>query len=252
MGGIIMYQEMKGKVAVVTGGTSGLGYGISKAFLEQGVSVIAFYLSNDERAQNVEKELSLVGNFSTMKVDVSNEEQMKIAFSKINKLDYLVNCAGVSYEDEILKLPMEQVRAVFETQLFGKIIACRCAFPLLSKSEYPRIVNLASRFATKPLEGAIPLTAAEAGIVMFTKNLALEWAKYGIKVNCVSPSLTVNTGSYYAFYTDEDAGAVGKSNPSGRLGRHEDTANAVLFLCSKSADYIVGENLNVNGGILLK
>lgn len=252
MGGRIMYQEMQGKVAVVTGGTRGLGYGISKAFLQQGVSVIAFYLSNDKKAQDAEKSLSEFGNFTTMKVDVSNESQMKIVFSKISKLDYLVNCAGVSYEDEILKLPMDQVRAVFETQLFGKIIACRCAFPLLVESEYPRIVNLASRFAARPLEGAIPLTAAEAGIVMFTKNLALEWAKYGIKVNCVSPSLTINTGSYEAFYTEEDAEAVGKTNPSGRLGRHEDTANAVLFLCSKSADYIVGENLNVNGGILLK
>lgn len=247
-----MYKEMKGKVAVVTGGTSGLGYGISKAFLEQGVAVIAFYISNDEKAEKVKEELSILGNFTTMKIDVSNEEQVKDAFSKINKLDYLVNCAGVSYEDEILKLPMEKVRAVFETQLFGKIIVCKSAFSLLKESADPRIVNLASRFATKPLEGAIPLTAAEAGIVMLTKNLALEWAKYGIKVNCVSPSLTVNTGSYYAFYTDEDAEAVGKTNPLGRLGQLQDTANAVLFLCSKSADYITGENLNVNGGILLK
>lgn len=251
-GGIVMYEEMKGKVVVVTGGTRGLGYGISKAFLEQGATVIAFYLSNNENAATVKKELSLLGNFSTLKVDVSDEEQVVDAFSKIEKVDYLVNCAGVSYEDEILKLPLQQVRAVFETQLIGKIIVCRSAFDLLNKSEDPRIVNLASRFATRPLEGAIPLTAAEAGIVMFTKNLALEWAKYGIKVNCVSPSLTVNTGSYYAFYTDEDAEAVGKSNPLGRLGKLQDTANAVLFLCSKSADYITGENLNVNGGILLK
>ncbi len=247
-----MYEEMKGKVAIVTGGTRGLGYGISKAFLEQGVSVIAFYVSNDDSAEKAQKELSRLGNFSTMKVDVSSEEQVKNAFSKISKLDYLVNCAGVSYEDEILKLPMEKVRAVFETQLFGKIIMCRHAFPLLIASDNPRIVNLASRFATKPLEGAIPLTAAEAGIVMLTKNLALEWAQYGIKVNCVSPSLTVNTGSYYAFYTDKDAEDVGKTNPLGRLGQPKDTANAVLFLCSESADYITGENLNVNGGILLK
>lgn len=247
-----MYKEMKNKVAVVTGGTSGLGYGISKAFLQQGASVIAFYLSNDKKAKKAEQELSTFGNFTTSKVDVSNEEKMIEAFSKIKKLDYLINCAGISYEDDILKLPIEQIRSVIETQLIGKIIACRCAYMLLTKSECPRIVNLASRFATKPLEGAIPLTAAEAGIVMFTKNLALEWAKHGIKVNCVSPSLTVNTGSYYEFYTDGDAHAVGKSNPSGRLGYPEDTANAVLFLCSKASDYITGENLNVNGGILLK
>lgn len=248
-----MYKnEMKGKVALVTGGTSGLGYGISKAFLEQGVSVIAIYLNNDKKAAEVTKELSKIGSFKAVKANVADEDAMKKVFSELEQLDFLVNCAGISHEDDILKLSMAQIREVFETMLFGKIICCRCAFPLLKKSSYPRIVNIASRFATKPLIGAIPLTAAEAGIVMFTKNLALEWAGEGIKVNCVSPSLTVNTGSYYAFYTDEDAERVGKTNPSGRLGRIEDTSNAVLFLCSKAADYITGENLNVSGGILLK
>lgn len=247
-----MYEEMKGKVALVTGGTSGLGLGISEAFLKQGVKVIALYHENDERAKEAEKKLSQIGDFLTIKVDVSDEKKMIEVFSNISQLDYLINCAGVSYEDEIIKLSMTQVRAVFETQLFGKIIACRCAFPLLRKSSTPRIVNLASRFATKPLEGAIPLTAAEAGIVMLTKNLALEWAKYGIRINCVSPSLTINTGSYYEFYTDDDAELIGKSNPLGRLGMPSDTANAVLFLCSNSSEYITGENINVNGGILLK
>ena len=88
--------------------------------------------------------------------------------------------------------------------------------------------------------------------VMFTKNLALEWANDKIKVNAVSPSLTTNTGSYYAFYTDEDASEIGKNNPSGRLGKLEDVSNTVLFLCSEEAEYINGENINVNGGILLK
>ncbi len=246
-----MYKEMKGKVAVVTGGTSGLGFGISEAFLREGVSVIALYKQDEKKAKDAEDHLTALGNYKTVKVDVSNEEQVNAFFSKLTQVDYLVNCAGVSHEDEIVKLSMAQVRDVFETQIIGKIIMCKGAFELLRKSKSPKVVNIASRFATKPLKGAIPLTAAEAGIVMFTKNLALEWAEYGIKVNCVSPSLTVNTGSYYEFYTDEDAVKVGKSNPSGRLGKPVDTANAVLFLCSSAADYITGENLNVNGGILL-
>ena len=247
-----MFIERQVKVALVTGGTRGLGLGISEGFLRQGASVIALYLKNDEQAKMAVERLSPIGNFQTIKVNVADEDSMNQVFSQIESLDYLVNCAGVSYEDEIIKLSMEQVRAVFETQLFGKIIACKCAYPLLLKSSSPKIVNIASRFASRPLEGAIPLTVSEAGIVMFTKNLALEWAKYGIKVNCVSPSLTVNTGSYYEFYTDDDAKAVGKNNPTGRLGEPKDTANAVLFLCSDAASYITGENLNVNGGILLK
>ena len=223
-GGKNMYEEMKGKVAVVTGGTSGLGLGISEAFLREGVSVFALYKQDDKKAKQAEHRLADLGSYTAVKVDVSNEEQVNAFFSKLKQVDYLVNCAGVSHEDEIIKLSMTQIRDVFETQIIGKIIMCK---------------------------GAIPLTASEAGIVMFTKNLALEWAEYGIRVNCVSPSLTVNTGSFYEFYTDEDAEKVGKSNPSGRLGKPVDTANAVLFLCSSAADYITGENLNVNGGILL-
>lgn len=246
-----MYNEMNGRVALVTGGTSGLGLGISKAFLAEGAEVIALYKSDDSKAASVEKECSKIGKFKSIKADVSNEKVMLEVFSKIPQLDYLVNCAGVSYEDDINKLSMEKIRAVFETQIIGKIISCRCAFPLLKESSAPRIVNIASRFATRPLKGAIPLTASEAGIVMFTKNLALEWAEYGIKVNCVSPSLTVDTGSYAEWYTPDQAEEVGKSNPSGRLGNVCDTSNAVLFLCSKNADYITGENINVNGGILL-
>jgi 3-oxoacyl-[acyl-carrier protein] reductase len=246
-----MNQEFKGKVAVVTGGTSGLGFGISKAFLQEGAEVIALYRSNDERAKKASAELLPLGKYTTFKADVSDEKQMEKTFAGFTTVDFLVNCAGLSHENDIEKLSMSEVRAVFETQLFGKIIACRCALPFLKKSTYPRIVNIASRFATKPLAGAIPLTAAEAGIVMFTKNLALEWSKYGIKVNCVSPSLTVDTGSYAEWYKPEDAEREGKKNPSGRLGKHEDTANAVLFFCSTKADYINGVNLDVNGGNLL-
>ena len=247
-----MKFDFIGKTVIVTGGTSGLGYGISKAFVNAGASVIAFYKSNDEKAENVTHEWNSNGNFKAIKVDVSNEDAMKEAFTGIDKLDYLVNCAGISNEDDFVNLPMDKIKEVFEVLLFGKMIACKCAYPLLLKSNSPRVINIASRFATKPLAGATPLTAAEAGIVMFTKNLALEWSKDKIKVNAVSPSLTTNTGSYYEFYTDVDAEEIGKNNPSGRLGKLEDISNTVLFLCSDEAEYINGENINVNGGILLK
>ena len=247
-----MKYDMNGKVVIVTGGTSGIGYGISKAFINAGAEVIAFYKSNDEKANKVTEELSKIGNFKATKVDISDEEAMKKVFKNINKLDFLINVAGISNEDDFIKLPMDKIKEVFDTLLFGKMIACKCAYPLLLKSSRPRIVNIASRFATRPIMGAVPLVCAEAGIINFTKTLALEWAKDNIRVNAVSPSLTTNTGSYYAFYTDKDAEEVGKSNPTGRLGKVEDTANVVLFLCAEESDYITGENINVNGGILLK
>lgn len=247
-----MNFNFKGKTVIVTGGTSGLGYGLSRAFVNAGASVIAFYRSNDENAEKIANELNTNGNFKVVKVDVSNEKDMIEVFKSIDKLDFLVNCAGLSNEDKFINLTMNQIKEVFDVQLYGKMIACRCAYPLLLKSSCPRIINIASRFASKPLENAIPYTTAEAATVMFTKNLALEWSNDNIKVNCVSPSLTVNTGSYYTFYTDEMAGEIGKNNPSKRLGKLEDTANDVLFLCAEESEYINGENINVNGGILLK
>lgn len=247
-----MKFDFSGKNVVVTGGTSGIGYGISKAFLEAGASVIAFYKSNDERANKALEDLGKLGNFEVVKADVTNEDAIKNAFNNIDKLDFLINCAGISNEDDFIKLPMDKIKEVFDTLLFGKMITCKSAYPLLLKSNTPRVINIASRFATKPLPGALPLSTSEAGIVMFTKTLALEWAKDNIRVNAVSPSLTINTGSYYEFYKDADAEEVGKNNPLGRLGKPEDTANVVLFLCSDKADYITGENINVSGGIILK
>lgn len=248
-----MKYDFTDRIAVVTGGTSGIGYGISKAFLEAGASVIALYKSNDEKAKKVTNELSKIGDFKAIKADVSDEKRMMEVFSNdITKVDFLINCAGISNEDDFIKLPMDKIKEVFETLLFGKMIACKCAYPLLLKSSCPRVVNIASRFVSRPLPGATPLVSAEAGIVNFTKNIALEWAGKKITVNAVSPSLTTNTGSYYAFYSDEQAEEIGKSNPSGRLGKVEDVANVVLFLCAKESEYITGENINVNGGILLK
>ena len=244
--------NFSGDVVLVTGGTRGIGLGISKKFVESGAKVIALYLKDEAAAQKAMDELSVLGKFIAIKADVSDEERMKEVFADISKLDYLVNCAGISIEDWIINLSMNDVRAVFETQLFGKIIACKCAFPLLRQSKHPRVINLASRFATKPLTMAIPLCASEAGIVMFTKTLAMEWAQYGIRVNSVSPALTTGTGSYYEFYTDDDADREGAKNPLGRLGKKEDTANLIAWLCTDEAEYINGENVNISGGILYK
>lgn len=241
----------KNKVALVTGGTSGIGFGIAKKFLENGADVIALYKSNDLQAKKAQEQLSKYGKYTVAKVDVADEKSMQQFFSGLSKLDYLINCAGMSNEADFVSLSMQKIREVFDVLVFGKMIACKCAYPLLIKSSTPKVVNIASRFASRPFVEGVALSSSEAAIVMFTKNLALEWASKGINVNCVSPSLTVDTGSYSAFYKPEDAELVGKKNPSGRLGKHEDTANAVLFLCSDASNYITGENLNVNGGILL-
>ncbi len=240
----------KDKVALITGGTSGIGYGIAKQFLENGAKVIAIYKSDDNKAKSAKNQLSKLGDYSIIKLDITDEENVKKFFSSIQQLDYLINCAGISNEDFIEKLTLQQIKDTINVNLIGKIICCRCALPLLKKSKTPVVINIASRYAEKPLATCIPYTTSEAAIVMLSKNLALEWAPYKIRVNTVSPSLTI-TPLTKKLYSNEEMIETAKRNPSSRLGEVEDTANAVVFLCSEKASYINGENLNVNGGILL-
>lgn len=240
----------KNKVALITGGTSGIGYGIAKQFLENGAKVIAIYKNDDKKANEAKNHLSKLGDYSIIKLDITNEEDVKKAFKSIQQLDYLINCAGISNEDYIEKLTLEQIKETIDVNLMGKIICCRCALPLLKKSKTPVVINIASRYAERPLATCIPYTTSEAAIVMLSKNLALEWAQYKIRVNTVSPSLTL-TPLTKKLYTKEEIVETAKRNPLNRLGEVEDTANAVMFLCSEKASYITGENLNVNGGILL-
>ncbi len=240
----------KNKVAVVTGGTSGIGYGISKQFIENGAKVIAIYRNDEKKAAKAQKELSKLGDFSCIKADITKEEEIKKVFDKIIRLDFLINCAGISNEDYIEKLTLEQIKETIDVNLIGKIVCCRSALPLLRKSKSAVVINIASRFAERPLATCIPYTTSEAAIVMLSKNLALEWAPYKIRVNTVSPSLTL-TPLTKKLYTKEEIVETAKRNPLNRLGEVEDTANVVMFLCSEKASYINGENINVNGGILL-
>ena len=240
----------KGNVALVTGGTSGIGYEICKQFLTNGAKVIALYKSDDKKAEKAREKLTKLGDFVTVKADITDELQVEKVFNELQQLDFLINCAGISNEDYIEKLSLKQIKETIDVNLIGKIICCRCALPLLKKSKNAVVINIASRFAERPLATCIPYTTSEAAIVMLSKNLALEWATYKIRVNTVSPSLTI-TPLTKKLYTKEEIKETAKKNPLNRLGEVEDTANAVMFLCSDKASYINGENLNVNGGILL-
>lgn len=242
-----MFKE---KIAVVTGGTSGIGFEISRQFILGGGKVIAIYKSDDKKAEDAKKEIASE-NFVVKKLDITDEKKVKKFFEGLGAVDFLVNCAGTSIEAPFEELPMEDVKKVIDVNLYGKMICSKYALPLLKKSSQPRIVNIASRFAGKPfIEGMMGYCCSEAGIVMMSKVLALEYAKYNIRVNTVSPSLTL-TPLTKSVCTQEEIETISSKNPSKRLGEPIDIANAVMFLCSEKADYITGENINVNGGILL-
>ncbi len=251
-----MNIDFKNKVVLVTGSTSGIGRQIAKQLLENQANVIITYGHNDKMAEETMKELSSYKeNTLLVKADLSKENDINEMFDKITKkygkLDGLVNCAAYDKVLSIEDLTVEEYQHELNVNVVARWQCIKNAIPLMKKSNAPRVINIASRLGTRPMEDSIAYCTCEAATIMLTQCAALELAKYNIKVNTVSPSLTLTPLGMQS-YTEEEIQATAEKNPSKRLGKTEDTANLVLFLLSDKADYINGENVNVNGGILLK
>lgn len=245
-----MYFE--NKVVLVTGGTSGIGKEIAKQLLRNGAKVIINYAHNEENYNKTKNEFEeYKDNVLFIKADVSNEDEVMKMFEQIEKLDYLINNAGTNIDSYIEEFNIEDFKRVLDVNLVGKVICTKHAVPLLKSSKSPSIVNIASRLGTRPCVEASAYCSAEAGIINFTQASALELSKYSIRVNTVSPSLTITPLSLNG-WTESEIESHKQNNPLKRLGKTIDVANAVLFLLSEEASYINGENLNVNGGSLLK
>lgn len=245
-------MNFENKVALVTGGTSGIGKEIAKQLLRNGAKVIINYAHNEENYKKTKNELEeYKDNVLFIQADVSNEDEVIRMFQKIEKLDYLVNNAGTNIDSYIEEFNIEDFRRILDVNLVGKVICTKHAVPLLKNSKTSSIVNIASRLGTRPCMEASAYCSAEAGIINFTQASALELSKYSIRVNTVSPSLTI-TPLALEGWTEQEIEKHKQNNPLKRLGETIDIANAVLFLLSEKASYINGENLNVNGGSLLK
>lgn len=250
------YDCFKNKVAFITGSTSGFGKATAMELAKNGAIVILNYNNDDERAKRVVDEISKIGVVGDcIKADISKEEDiLKIVSTikeKYGKLDYLVNNAAIDLGGAFEEFPIENFKKEMNANLIHRFYLIQQSVDLMKKSTQPRIVNVASRYAERPLADASPLCISEAGTVMLTKVAALELAKFNIRVNTVSPALAI-TPLTEAIMNKEDFASYAKVNPSGRVCDPQDVANTILFLLSSDADYINGENVNVNGGILLK
>lgn len=250
------YDCFKGKIALITGSTSGFGKATAIELAKNGAIVILNYNNDDERAKKTVEEISKVGTVGEcIKADICKEEDIlrivSIIKEKYGKLDYLVNNAAIDIGGSFEEFSIDDFKREIDGNLIHRFYLIQQSIELMRKSNKPRIVNVASRYAERPLMDASPLCISEAGTVMLTKVAALELAKFNIKVNTVSPALAI-TPLTEAIMKKEDFEAYAKINPSKRVCEPIDVANTILFLLSDEADYINGENVNVNGGILLK
>ena len=241
---------MEKKVALVTGGTSGIGKEIVKELLDKNCIVITCYHGNDEAANNTKEELNNE-DLLIIKCDVSNEEDVIKMFNtvkeKYGKLDYLVNNAGTFIDNFIKDFDMNDFRKVLDINLLGKVMCTKYAYPIMSDGG--AIVNISSHLGVVPCTESPAYCVAAAGIINFTKATALEFADRKIRANSICPAFTPTPLSLKGWKQDEIDQKL-KDTPLGRFATPEDTAKLCLFLLSDEASFITGENIWINGGRL--
>ena len=234
------------RVAIVTGGTRGIGEAISLALQAQGLKVAANYAGNDEKAQAFSKRTGI----PVFKWDVSDHEAciagVKRVTDELGPVDVVVNNAGITRDGTILKMTYEMWREVIDVNLGGCFNMAKAVFPGMRERNFGRIVNIGSINGQGGQYGQVNYAAAKSGIHGFTKALAQEGARYNVTVNALAPGY-IDTDMVAAVPADVLEKIVAKI-PVGRLGKAEEIARGVAFLCSDDAGFITGSTLSLNGG----
>ncbi|MGK9168635.1 acetoacetyl-CoA reductase [Inquilinus limosus] len=234
------------RVAVVTGGTRGIGEAISVALKDKGYKVAATYAGNDEAAQAFSERHGI----SVYKFDVADFEQCQAAVARIETelgpIEVLVNNAGITRDGTIHKMDRTAWDAVIDTNLGSCFNMCRCVIDGMRARNFGRIVNIGSINGQAGQYGQVNYAAAKSGIHGFTKALAQEGAAKGITVNAIAPGY-VDTDMVRAVPPNVLEKIVAKV-PVGRLGKASEIARGVLFLVDDEAGFITGSTLSINGG----
>ncbi|MFZ4714412.1 MAG: SDR family oxidoreductase [Bacteriovoracaceae bacterium] len=245
-------MNFESQIVVVTGGTRGIGAGISKAFLEKGATVVATYARNDEAALAFKNNLGTLGEkLDLRKFDVKNEADVKIFFNyvreKYGKLEILINNSGIRKDNLLASMPENDWRDVLETNLFGTFHMTKEAVLLFLENRYGRVVNISSVGGKLGLAGQANYAASKAGQIALSLSLSKEVAKRGITINNVLPGF-IET-ELLADLPEEQKKEYKSQVPMKRFGKVEEVAHAVLFLASKEASYITGASLEISGGL---
>jgi acetoacetyl-CoA reductase len=235
------------RVALVTGGTRGIGAAISKALKAAGYKVAACYAGNDEAANKFKHETHIpVYKWDVASFDACADGIKKVE-TDLGPVDVLVNNAGITRDGAFHKMTLEQWNAVITTNLGSLFNMTRPVIEGMRARKFGRIVNISSINGQKGQFGQVNYSAAKAGDIGFTKALALENARGGITVNVICPGY-INTEMVQAVPKDVIEKSILPMIPVNRLGEPEEIARAVVFLASDDAGYITGSTLTINGG----
>ena len=234
------------RVAIVTGGTRGIGEAISVALKNMGVTVAANYMGNDQRAKAFTDRTGI----KSYKWDVSDFESCQAGVrqveSDLGPVDILVNNAGITRDATMRKMDHSKWQDVIDTNLGGCFNMAKAVFDGMTGRGYGRIVNIGSINGQAGQYGQVNYAAAKSGIHGFTKALAQEGAKFGVTVNAIAPGY-IDT-DMVAAVPDEVLQKIVARIPVGRLGRADEIARGVAFLCDENGGFVTGSTLSINGG----
>lgn len=248
------YFDLTGKVALITGGSSGLGIQFAKALASQGAK-LALLARRIERLAEVKKELEGLGYEAfILKADVTEFSNIKNVVKEIydhyGRIDILVNSAGVAVEARVSEMTEEEWIRVIDTNLNSLFFMAKAVYPYMMKNGYGRVINIGSIHSTvSRMGGAISsYVTAKAGVFGLTKALAEEWAKDGITVNAIGPAYFASEMTEKAIAMPEFKDFINAYSPMGRLGKAGELDGAIIYFASESSSFTTGQLLQIDGG----
>ena len=242
-------SNLKNKKIIITGASGGIGNSVVKLLSENGAQILA----TGTKIEKLEELKRKFKNVNILKFNISKnneiEKFIEDASNKIGGLDCIINNAGITQDNLAIRMSLEEWNEVINLNLTSTFLMSKFAIKKMLKNKSGKVVNITSIVGHTGNVGQANYTASKAGIVAMSKSLSIEYSKKNINVNCISPGF-INTAMTDKIDEKFKESIISKI-PSGRLGKPEDIANAVIFLVSPKSDYINGETIHVNGGLYL-
>ncbi len=244
-------SRLEGRVAVVTGGTSGIGLASAARFVEEGATVVALDIQDSDGFQG----LAASGTMAFMQVDVTDasaqQEAIDSIASQYGRIDVLMTAAGVAGGGPMSMIDVDEWRRVIDINLNGTALSIKAALPTMMTQRSGSIITVASVEGIVGTEGGSAYNASKGGVVLLTRNVAIDYGKLGIRANAICPGFIDTPMLRSVLYTegmDDFREDVIRQSKLGRLGKPEEIASAAAFLASDDASYMTGQNLVIDGG----